>query len=169
MWKRRVPLIDGPSPSPARPTLQICFAPALRDAAARRQLFANAVALARETRGRGLVVSSGARSYMELRGPQDAANLATLFGLTPQQALAAVTSAPAAAVARAASRRAYRGTLTVRLRTPEEVAAAQQAEKEARAAAAAAAARAAAEPMAVDGGPGGAPQQPLSFAQAAGR
>lgn len=108
---------------------QICFAPALREAGARRQLFANALALACETRGRGLVVSSGARrsagggsgagmplsarvasmaapcstrvgrlpqlasslssllpcSYMELRGPLDVVNMATLFGLTPQQ------------------------------------------------------------------------------------
>lgn len=107
---------------------EICVAPALRDAGQRRQLFANALALCRETRGRGVVVSSGARSYMELRGPLDVANLATLFGLTPQQAAAAVSSAPAAVVARAAARRAYRGTLTLRVRSLEEAAAAQQAE-----------------------------------------
>ncbi|KAL4451365.1 hypothetical protein ABPG77_009437 [Micractinium sp. CCAP 211/92] len=102
---------------------EICLAPALRDAASRRQLFANALALARETRGRGLVLSSGARSYMELRGPLDVINVATLLGLTPQQAAAAVTSAPAAVVARAVARRAYRGTLMLRVRSPEEAAA----------------------------------------------
>ncbi|EFN50831.1 hypothetical protein CHLNCDRAFT_14345, partial [Chlorella variabilis] len=91
---------------------EICFAPALREVGLRRQLFANALALCRETRGRGIVVSSGARSYTELRGPLDVANLATLFGLTQQQALAAVTSAPAAVVQRSVARRAYRGTLT---------------------------------------------------------
>ncbi|KAL4420717.1 hypothetical protein ABPG75_010373 [Micractinium tetrahymenae] len=107
---------------------EICLAPALRDAASRRQLFANALALARETRGRGLVLSSGARSYMELRGPLDVINLATLLGLTPQQAAAAVSSAPAAVVARAAARRAYRGTLTLRVRSAEEAAAAAAAE-----------------------------------------
>lgn len=48
---------------PTAPHLQICFAPALREAGARRQLFANALALARETRGRSLVVSSGARRW----------------------------------------------------------------------------------------------------------
>ncbi|PRW21018.1 ribonuclease P complex subunit [Chlorella sorokiniana] len=62
---------------------EICFAPALREAGARRQLFANALALARETRGRGLVISSGARSYMELRGPLDVINLATLSSSRP--------------------------------------------------------------------------------------
>lgn len=112
-----------PPPTPHRPLLQICLAPALRDAASRRQLFANALALARETRGRGLVLSSGARSYMELRGPLDVINVATLLGLTPQQAAAAVTSAPAAVVARAVARRAYRGTLMLRVRSPEEAAA----------------------------------------------
>ncbi|KAI7836047.1 hypothetical protein COHA_010078 [Chlorella ohadii] len=142
---------------------EICFAPALREAGARRQLFANALALARETRGRSLVVSSGARSYMELRGPLDVINLATLFGLTQQQATAAVTSAPAAVLQQAATRRAYRGTLTVRMRTTEELAAARKAEKEERerAAAAVSAAAAGPAPMAVDA--------PRSFAQAAGR
>lgn len=103
--------------------LQICFTPALREASLRRQLFANALALCRETRGRGIVVSSGARSYTELRGPLDVANLASLFGLTQQQALATISSSPAAVVERAATRRAYRGTLTVRIRAAEEVAA----------------------------------------------
>ena len=112
--------------------MQICFAPALREAGLRRQLFANALALCRETRGRGIVVSSGARSYMELRGPLDVVNLATLFGLTQQQALAAVTSGPAAVVQLAGARRAYRGTLTLRTRTPEELAAVRRQEQEQR-------------------------------------
>ena len=74
-----------------------------------------------------MVVSSGARSYMELRGPQDVINLATLFGLTVQQAQAAVTSAPAAVLQRAVARRAYRGTVAaVRLRTAQELAAKRQ-------------------------------------------
>lgn len=75
------------------------------------------------------------------------------------QATAAVTSAPAAVVQQAATRRAYRGTLMVRMRTAEELAAARKAEKEERERAAAAAAGPA--PMAVDA--------PRSFAQAAGR
>lgn len=78
------------------------------------------------------MVSSGARSYTELRGPLDVANLATLFGLTQQQALAAVTSAPAAVVQRSVARRAYRGTLTMRVRSAEEVTALRQQEKQAR-------------------------------------
>lgn len=38
--------------------------------------------------GRGIVLSSGARSAFELRGPADVANLATLFGLNQRQAKA---------------------------------------------------------------------------------
>lgn len=36
--------------------------------------------------GRGIVLSSGAQSAFELRGPPDAINLATLFGLNHRQA-----------------------------------------------------------------------------------
>ena len=151
------------SPSILPHPLQICYAPVLREAGLRRQLFANALALCRETRGRGIVLSSGARSYMELRGPLDVANLATLFGLTQEQALAALTSAPAAAVQRAAARRAYRSTLTVRVRTVEEAAVARQQEQARQQAAQQD------ERMQVDAGSPAAAQQPLSFARAAGR
>lgn len=160
-------------PPPATPlALQICLAPALRDVGSRRQLFANAVALARETRGRGLVLSSGARSIWELRGPLDVANLGTLLGLTPQQAQAALTTAPAAAVARAAKRRAYRGTVTLRVRSPEEAAAAEAAEREAVATAAEVARQQQGKPQRQGGaaamdvdGPTAAKPQPRTFAQ----
>lgn len=68
------------------PVLQICYAPALREETARRNLFANALALARATRGKGIIISSGARSAFELRGPYDVINMATLFGLSEQDA-----------------------------------------------------------------------------------
>ncbi|XP_024523064.1 ribonuclease P protein subunit drpp30 [Selaginella moellendorffii] len=43
------------------------------------------------TRGRNIILSSGARNACEIRGPNDAANLATLFGLTMEQARAAIS------------------------------------------------------------------------------
>lgn len=43
-------------------------------------------ALCRGTRGQGIILSSGARSAFELRGPYDVINLATLMGLSEQQA-----------------------------------------------------------------------------------
>lgn len=43
-------------------------------------------ALASATRGRGIVVSSGAKEPFTQRGPADVSNIATFFGLTQQQA-----------------------------------------------------------------------------------
>lgn len=62
--------------------LQVLVAPTLRDESGRRFAFANAAALTRGTRGKGVILSSGARQAFELRGPYDVANLGTLFGLT---------------------------------------------------------------------------------------
>ena len=43
-------------------------------------------ALSRAVGGKGIIVSSGARSVWEMRAPHDVMNLATLFGLNQQQA-----------------------------------------------------------------------------------
>jgi ribonuclease P/MRP protein subunit RPP1 len=43
------------------------------------------------TRGHGVVLSSGARQAMELRGPNDVINMGTLFGLSVEFAKAAVS------------------------------------------------------------------------------
>ncbi|KAL3147192.1 hypothetical protein ABBQ32_002693 [Trebouxia sp. C0010 RCD-2024] len=90
---------------------EICYAPALREETARRNLFANALALARATGGKGIIISSGARSAFELRGPYDVINMATLFGLSEQDAKAALTTNCEAVLAHAQSRQAYRGTV----------------------------------------------------------
>jgi ribonuclease P/MRP protein subunit RPP1 len=41
--------------------------------------------------GRGVVLSSGARQAMELRGPNDVINMGTLFGLSVEFAKAAIS------------------------------------------------------------------------------
>lgn len=51
-------------------------------------------ALCRAARGRGIIVSSGARSAFELRGPYDVMSLVTLCGLTQQQAKVPLTLSP---------------------------------------------------------------------------
>lgn len=43
------------------------------------------------TKGRGIIVSSGARQAMELRGPNDVTNMATLFGLSVEVSKAAIS------------------------------------------------------------------------------
>ena len=79
-------------------------------------MFANAQALSRETRGKGILLSSGARTAIELRGPYDLVNLATFLGLSEVQAHAAVGKNAAAVVEHAKKRKAFRGTLTIRVR-----------------------------------------------------
>ena len=74
--------------------LQISYAPALREETARRNFFANALALTRATRGKGIIISSGARSAFELRGPYDVINMATLFGLSEQDAEVVIDDPP---------------------------------------------------------------------------
>lgn len=109
-------------------SFEICYAPALRDAGSRRQLLANAAALVRETRGRGLLLSAGARSLWELRGPYDIANLAAaLFGLSQAQAAAAVGRNAEACLARAQQRRAWKGVVAeVQLKDASDAAGQQQ-------------------------------------------
>ena len=77
-------------------SLQVLVAPTLRDELGRRFAFANAAALTRGTRGKGIILSSGARQAFELRGPYDVANLGTLFGLTETHAKASLFKALAA-------------------------------------------------------------------------
>ncbi len=95
---------------------EILYAPLLRELGSRRQMFANAQSLSRETRGRGIILSSGARTAIELRGPYDVVNLATFLGLSEAQAHAAVGKNPAAVVEHAKKRKAFRGTLVIRVR-----------------------------------------------------
>lgn len=90
---------------------EILYAPALREETARRNVFTNALALTRATRGKGVIISSGARSAFELRGPYDVINLATLFGLSEQDAKAAVSRNCDAVLAHAKARKAYKGAV----------------------------------------------------------
>jgi ribonuclease P/MRP protein subunit RPP1 len=53
---------------------------------ARRNAFASAQVLAGALRGRAIVIASGAQAAFQLRGPADAANLASLIGLNSKQA-----------------------------------------------------------------------------------
>ncbi|GLC48704.1 hypothetical protein PLESTB_000127600 [Pleodorina starrii] len=92
---------------------EICYAPGLREPTARRNLFCNAQALVRATRGKNILISSSARSAFEVRSPLEVLHMATLFGLTHKQAQDALSLAPRAVLARAAARAAGRGASAV--------------------------------------------------------
>ncbi|KAK9373885.1 RNase P subunit p30-domain-containing protein [Lipomyces chichibuensis] len=87
--------------------IEICYSPTTRQADnnARRNLISNAAALFRATRGKGIIISSGATSALECRGPYDVANLATLWGFTQEKGKAAVAGDARAVVVHARMRR----------------------------------------------------------------
>ncbi|KAH8973295.1 hypothetical protein BDL97_01G038400 [Sphagnum fallax] len=70
---------------------EVSYGHALFDPRARRELFGQTQTLQAMTRGHGVVLSSGARQAMELRGPNDVINMGTLFGLSVEFAKAAVS------------------------------------------------------------------------------
>ena len=70
---------------------EISVAAAIRDGASRQYLISNAASLLRLTRGKGFLLSSGARTPLELRSPLDTAAIASLFGVSRGAALAAMS------------------------------------------------------------------------------
>ena len=81
---------------------------------ARRNLISNATALVRATQGRGIVVSSEARSALACRGPWDVGNLAAGWGLGGERGREAVGREARGVVVRAeAMRGGWRGVVSV--------------------------------------------------------
>eukprot|EP00246_Nothoceros_aenigmaticus_P012458 TRINITY_DN3885_c0_g1_i1.p1 TRINITY_DN3885_c0_g1~~TRINITY_DN3885_c0_g1_i1.p1 ORF type:complete len:279 (+),score=52.25 TRINITY_DN3885_c0_g1_i1:43-837(+) len=78
------------------------------------ELFANSQMLQGWTRGRNIVLSSGASRAVELRGPNDVANLCTLFGLSPENAKCAVSKNGRSTILHAVTRRkSFKGAISV--------------------------------------------------------
>uniref|UniRef100_A0A7S3ZFC7 Uncharacterized protein n=1 Tax=Lotharella globosa TaxID=91324 RepID=A0A7S3ZFC7_9EUKA len=92
---------------------EICYAPAIRDKTLRRNTIANAAQLIRLLRGRDVVLSSGADTPFELRGPHDAMNLAILFGLTTQKAAKAISTASRRVLDRGQKNSRHRGVIEI--------------------------------------------------------
>ena len=81
---------------------------------ARRNLISNATALVRATQGRGVVVSSEARSALACRGPWDVGNLAGGWGLGGERGREAVGREARGVVVRAEGMRdGWRGVVSV--------------------------------------------------------
>ena len=70
---------------------EICYSPGIaRSSDARRNLISGATALIRATRGRGIILSSEAKSALGMRGPWDVINLAVVWGLTQERGKEAI-------------------------------------------------------------------------------
>ena len=96
--------------------VELCYAAGTAGAggAAGAALVANAAQLIRASRGRGVVLSSGAARAAGLRGPWDAANLATVWGLKAERGVEAVGTEARFVVAAARVRReGWRGVVGV--------------------------------------------------------
>merc|ERR1711974_2236 len=61
---------------------EISFASALRSNIARKNIFANATMIFHATAGRGIVLTSGALSVFDMRGPYEVINIGVVLGLS---------------------------------------------------------------------------------------
>ena len=69
---------------------EVCYGSCLRDSSQRRNVISNALNLLRVTRGKNIIVSSGAEHLSELRNAHDVMNLASMWGMNQQKALASL-------------------------------------------------------------------------------
>ncbi len=95
---------------------ELCYAPGIvaADAMARRNVIGNATQLIRATKGKGLIISSEARSALGLRAPIDLVNLAAVWGLSTEKGREAVErEARLVVVAADMKRTSWRGVVDV--------------------------------------------------------
>ncbi|KAK5124104.1 hypothetical protein LTR85_001807 [Meristemomyces frigidus] len=94
---------------------ELCYSQGLLgDTSARRNLISNATQLIRASRGRGLIISSEAKAAVGCRGPWDAINLATIWGLGQERGFEAMSKEARNVVVTAQLKRtSYRGVIDV--------------------------------------------------------
>lgn len=95
---------------------EICYSPGVmaKDSSARRNLIMNTTQLIRASRGRGLIISSEAKSAVGCRAPWDIINLAAVWGLGQERGHEAVTKEARAAIVSAQMKRtSFRGVIDV--------------------------------------------------------
>ncbi|CAM9593600.1 unnamed protein product [Ectocarpus sp. 12 AP-2014] len=89
---------------------EVTYSQAIQNSSNRRFLLANCEALLTFTRGRGILLASGAETWLNCRSPHDVANLGQLLGLSQEQSLRAVSDTPLAVLRRAEARKGRRET-----------------------------------------------------------
>ncbi|KAH8899293.1 RNase P subunit p30 [Thozetella sp. PMI_491] len=98
---------------------EICYGQAVQSRGeahqrARSNFIANVLSLLRATKGRGIVVSSEARSALGLRGPADVVNLLAVWGLGPEKGTEALRGMPRSVVVNEGiKRRGFRGVIDI--------------------------------------------------------
>jgi len=94
---------------------EICYAQAtMEDAGKRRNFISNCLGIFRATRGRGIVVSSEAKSVLGVRGPADVVNLLAVWGLGREMGLESLGVNPRGVVINEGLKRtSFRGVVDV--------------------------------------------------------
>ncbi|RYP66666.1 hypothetical protein DL771_007665 [Monosporascus sp. 5C6A] len=102
---------------------EVCYAQGLsssvpgdaaNDARARAAFIGNVVELVRATRGRGIVISSGARGALALRAPADVVNLLALWGLGSEKGMEGLGVLPRGVVVNEGIKRSgFRGVVDI--------------------------------------------------------
>lgn len=94
---------------------EVCYAQLLNaDARGRTNFISNATGLFRATRGRGIVLSSEAKSALGLRGPADVVNLLGVWGLPNDKGMEGLRSLPRSIVVNeGVKRNGFRGIVDV--------------------------------------------------------
>ena len=92
---------------------EMTYAGAVQDASQRRYFISNAMALVRVTRGRNIIISSGAHKLSLLRSPYDALNLGVLVGLSFEQARACLSTNCERVLEHAKTRSLHKGFVQV--------------------------------------------------------
>lgn len=95
--------------------IELCYSQALQGGNVdRRNVIMNVQSIVRATSGRGLVVSSEARSVLGVRAPADVGNLLAVWGLSGERAVEAQTINPRAVVVNETIKRTgFRGVVDV--------------------------------------------------------
>lgn len=84
---------------------EILYSPLLTSPATRRQILSNCRILIKYLHGKHIILSSGAETMEQLRGPMDVVNMGELLGLTREQARKAISESCLSVLRHALSRR----------------------------------------------------------------
>lgn len=94
---------------------EICYAQLLTaDNRGRANFISNASSIIRATRGRGIIISSEAKTALSLRGPADVVNLLNVWGLANEKGLEGLRTVPRSIVVNEGMKRnGFRGVINV--------------------------------------------------------
>jgi ribonuclease P/MRP protein subunit RPP1 len=108
---------------------EVCYAQVLNaDTRGRSNFISNFTSLCRATRGRGIILSSEARGPLGLRGPADAVNLLSVWGLANEKGMEGLRALPRSIVVNeGVKRNGFRGIVDV-VQTARKPAGEQEAE-----------------------------------------